>query len=383
MPRSPRVPSYRLHKPSGQAVVTIAGKDFYLGPHGSPQSQAEYQRLLAEWLAGGNHQPPLSASPPAGLTLSEALAAYLRFAGTYYRLADPLTGQLVTTTQFARLRYALGPVRELYGHTPLRDFGPLALKAVRAHMLRLGWCRTYTNSQIDVVKRFFKWAVGEELAPSSVYEALRAVPGLKAGRTEAREAEPVQPVPEAHIRPVQAEVLPQVRDLIELQLLTAMRPGEALALRPADVDRSGAVWLYRPAGHKTRHHGHERIIFLGPKGQAVLLPYLSRQPASCCFSPREATAELYARLGRRPGPLRYHDRYQSGSYSHADGVACERLQLPPWHPHQLRHNAATRLVAEFGWDLARIILGHRSVSATRIYAADNLQRALEVMSKVG
>jgi hypothetical protein len=28
---NPRVPKYRRHKPSGQAVVTLSGKDFYLG----------------------------------------------------------------------------------------------------------------------------------------------------------------------------------------------------------------------------------------------------------------------------------------------------------------------------------------------------------------
>jgi hypothetical protein len=34
MPRQPRIPSYRLHKPTGQAVVTIDGKDHYLALHG-------------------------------------------------------------------------------------------------------------------------------------------------------------------------------------------------------------------------------------------------------------------------------------------------------------------------------------------------------------
>ena len=54
MSRHPRIPSYRLHKPTGQAVVTINGKDFYLGKHDSPTSHAAYKRLVAEWLA--NHQ---------------------------------------------------------------------------------------------------------------------------------------------------------------------------------------------------------------------------------------------------------------------------------------------------------------------------------------
>ena len=49
--RSVRTPSYRCHKPSGQAVVTLAGKDHYLGRHGSPESRQAYERLVAEWLA--------------------------------------------------------------------------------------------------------------------------------------------------------------------------------------------------------------------------------------------------------------------------------------------------------------------------------------------
>ena len=46
-----RVPSLRLHKASGQAVVTLAGKDHYLGPHGTKASKSLYDRLIAEWLA--------------------------------------------------------------------------------------------------------------------------------------------------------------------------------------------------------------------------------------------------------------------------------------------------------------------------------------------
>jgi hypothetical protein len=45
---SVRTPSYRLHKPSGQAVVTLDSRDFYLGKYGSPESRAEYDRLISE-----------------------------------------------------------------------------------------------------------------------------------------------------------------------------------------------------------------------------------------------------------------------------------------------------------------------------------------------
>jgi len=58
MPRRRKLPKYRCHKPSGQAVVTLSGKDFYLGPHDSAVSRVEYDRLVAEWLVNGRALPP-------------------------------------------------------------------------------------------------------------------------------------------------------------------------------------------------------------------------------------------------------------------------------------------------------------------------------------
>ena len=47
------IPKYRKHRGSGQAIVTIAGRDHYLGPHGTKASRIEYDRLIMEWLASG------------------------------------------------------------------------------------------------------------------------------------------------------------------------------------------------------------------------------------------------------------------------------------------------------------------------------------------
>ncbi|MEN6384480.1 MAG: tyrosine-type recombinase/integrase [Phycisphaerales bacterium] len=54
-----------------------------------------------------------------------------------------------------------------------------------------------------------------------------------------------------------------------------------------------------------------------------------------------------------------------------------------WHPHQLRHNAATFLRKEFGIDTARIILGHRSAVITEVYAELDQQKAMDAVIKVG
>lgn len=59
MPQIRRVPRYRKHEPSGQAVVTLNGKDFCLGPHGTRASKDEYDRRMAERLAARRCLPGL------------------------------------------------------------------------------------------------------------------------------------------------------------------------------------------------------------------------------------------------------------------------------------------------------------------------------------
>src|SRR5215217_3150172 len=64
-----KLPSLRRHKPTSQAVVTLSGKDHYLGvwPAGRktapPAIQLAYERLVAEWLASNRQPlPPRSAA---------------------------------------------------------------------------------------------------------------------------------------------------------------------------------------------------------------------------------------------------------------------------------------------------------------------------------
>jgi integrase len=54
-----------------------------------------------------------------------------------------------------------------------------------------------------------------------------------------------------------------------------------------------------------------------------------------------------------------------------------------WHPHQLRHNAATLIRELYGLEAAGAVLGQKSLSATQIYAERNLKAAERVMNEVG
>jgi integrase len=382
-----------LHKPTGQAVVTLDGRDLYLGKHGSPESRAEYDRLVSEWLANGRRLPRAGGAAGTDLTVTELVVAYVKFADGYYvKNGRP-------TKEAGNIRLALRPLRRLYGPTPAREFGPLALKAVRGEMVRSGLCRTEVNKRVRHVTRCFRWAVAEELVPPSVHHGLKAVSGLRRGRTEARESEPVRPVPDAFVEAIRPQVSRQVWALIELQRLTGMRPGEACLMRTADLDTSGRVWVYTPAEHKTEHHGKERTVYLGPRAQAVVKPWLRTDLTAYLFSPAEAMEEYRAGLRRArrtpmtpsqaarkrkrkpkkaPGP-----RYTTESYGRAIAAACKRAGVPHWHPHQIRHSAATWLRKEFGLDVSRVILGHSSPVATEVYAEVDREKALAVMERVG
>jgi integrase len=288
MPRhSGRVPAYGLHKPTGQARVVLDGsKHVYLGPHGSPESYEKYARLIAELAARSPSRPPTPHphNGVADLTVNELILAYWRFAESYYsREGKP-------TKELGCMREALCPLRRLYGHSAAQDFGPRSLKALRQHLIDQGLSRGVINHRVNRVKRMVKWAVAEELVPASTLHGLQAVPGLRFGRSAARETEPVRPIAPEAVKAVLPFVSPQVAAMIQLQELTGMRPGEVVLMRPCDIDRSGAVWIYEPHDHKTRWRGHRRVVPLGPQAQRILALFLDRASESYIFSPAEAEA---------------------------------------------------------------------------------------------
>lgn len=425
MPKSstPRVPSYRRHKPTGQAVVTINGRDIYLGKWNSSASRAEYDRLVAEFLANGRQ-----LRDEVDTTVVEVINAYRKFAEQYYRKNGEVT------REYGCIKEALKIVRELYGRKLADDFGPLALKAVRQRMVDNGWSRGYINKSIGRIRRCFKWAVENELVRRDMYHGLMAVSGLRKGRSEAREPDPVMPVDDATVQATLPHLSPVVADMIRFQRITGCRPQDVCNLRPCDVDMSGDVWLYRPATHKTEHHGRERIIPIGPKGQDILRPYLLREKETHCFSPRDSEKKRREELhsnrstplscGNSPGTNRRRkpkrsagEHYTADSYRRAIHRACDVAFLPPeplsrrehetleqwhdrltekqraelekwqsdhrWSPNRLRHSAGTEIRKRYGLEAAQVILGHASADVTQVYAERDLQKAVEIMREVG
>src|SRR5262245_34055635 len=120
-----RAPGYRLHKASGQAIVTINGRDIYLGTHGTLQSHEVYRRTINEWVQGGGRL--LKRKHTA--TVTEVVVAYTEFAKGYYRKDGK------STDEVRLIKAAIKIARQLYGRTHAIDFGPLALKTCRERMI--------------------------------------------------------------------------------------------------------------------------------------------------------------------------------------------------------------------------------------------------------
>jgi integrase len=434
-----QVPKYGRHRQSGQARVVLNGRHHLLGPHGSKASRQEYDRLIAEWVANGRQGPAAAAGE---LTVATLIIRFWTHAQGYYR--DPDGTQ---SRELLNFKQALIPLRRLYGTTPAKNFGPLALKAVRQSMINdFEWCRNVVNRQTTRVRQVFKWAVENELVPASVSHALAAVSGLREGRSEARESVPVKAVPEAMVYAIKDHVSRQVWAMVELQWITGMRSGEVVRMRTGDIDTTGALWVYRPRKHKTQHHGHVREIFIGPRARSILEPLIKPNLEAFIFSPADAEAERRARLhadratplscGNKPGSNRRRRpahtpgaRYTVTAYLRAIYAGCEKAGPPPaelarlrvpaagrkkratrwetaaelkarlgekkwaeltkwreehrWHPHQLRHAAGSRLRKEFGVEAAQVVLGHKTLSVTELYAQKNVDAARKIMGEVG
>ena len=393
-----RVPSFRLHKPSGQAVVTLSGRDFYLGPYDSPEARQQYLKLLSEWEA--SNRSPCFGEPTTSLTMAQVALAYLHYAREYYG-AD--------SSEYVNLKLAVKPISALYSHHPAQHFGPAEFKACRHWWLSSpDRSRQYVNKQSKRLLRVIKWAVSEGLMRADSHLACKCVEPLKKGKCQAPEATRVSTVPDDRVQAVMGELSPIVADMIRFQRATGARPGEVCSLKPCMVSRGSDVWRIDLVEHKTAYRNKSRTIYVGPKAQAILAKYLLRDVNAFCFSPAESVQWLRRqREQARVTPLSCGNRkgtnrkirpakqpgncYTSASYAQAVRQACSRAfpepeglngrELKLWRkahwfaPNQLRHNRATEIRAELGLEAASAALGHSSQQITLTYAEKNEQLA--------
>ena len=410
-----RPPKYSLHKGTKQATVSLQGKRVYLGPFGSPESHKKYQEVLRQWQALRDQAPPVEVTAASNektasvttaalrdkrrsgspLTVNELVLVYRRHTHLYYRKNGKITREATIIDDV--IRY----LRKHHATTFLKDFGPVALDELRDGMITdLDWSRKHLNKQVNRLIRMFTWAAEKELVDPAVPLSLKALAGLKKGRTTARESDGVVCIEDAIVDATLPLLPAIIADMVRLQRLTGARPGEVCSLRPCNLDRTTDVWLYVPSEHKTEHHEKDRVIVLGPKAQKVLMPYLLRPTEAFCFSPadseRRRRAEAAANrktplsCGNKRGTNRVtspkrqpKEHYTTDSYRRAIHRVCKKHELERWAPNRLRHTSATEIRKRYGIEAAQVVCGHESADVTQIYAERNLELAKKVAREVG
>lgn len=402
-----RLPKLCWHKTQKTYYLRINGVQYYLG-RDQAEAEAERLRLIREWQASGE-TPRTSA--PKKLIVSELYLKYIEeHVQVHYRKPNG-----VATSEQQLIRLACRPLRRLYGHTICDDFDVQKLEIVRKDIIKngcgkdpdslrdngktVGCSRKVTNQHIGRIVRMFKWGAGKKLVNASVYHELTTLQQLQEHRSEAKEYDSIPPAPESSIESVLKIASPTLAAMINFQLLTGCRPGECVQLRKCDIlfgdEKNSTIkvpkgcWLFVPQRHKTEHRGKKRMIPIGPKAQKILKPFMKKQDDEYFFQSWESRKHYCDERADRAERPRSRKRGRAKSswnthgYNKAVQRLCRKAGVEVFHVNQLRHNAATRLQEQFGWDVARLILGHTSVSTTQIYVQENLNKIFEAVKEGG
>jgi len=340
-------PALRHHAHSGQAFILFHGVTIYLGHAGSAEAAAAYQSILANITSTGEaiilpveNRPKMTVATVAGEYLSNLPKNYPQASG------EPKMINLA-------IRWLLLP-EFAAGHAEC--FTPAKFLELRQAWVDAGKSILTINKWHNYILNLFRWAAMTDRLPASVWHSLQTVPKLKPGRSPAKSAKKVDPVPMADVEAVKAVVSDVIRDLIDLQIFTGMRSGEVLSMTTRQI----ADNVYRPDKHKNKWRGHKREIHLGPQARAI--------------------------IARRSAGLSPDDRLFSlrvDSYTTTIDRACKRAGVPHWHPHQLRHLAGSRVRDAYGLDAAQAFLGHATAKTSEIYAKVKTDLSKQAAEEIG
>lgn len=426
---------------SHHACIYFLGKRHLLGEWGSLDADAAY-RLKVRELLNVVHTGEITAQTRRRVEVEVTHVAHLAeafdlHAKDYYIKRGERTG---SATRAATVRRLLG--ESGFDRTPLREADACWLRDFRTwickHKAADGELnRTTVNIYAAIVVQMFRFGASNGICDASSWEGLKALEPIKKRRAPAaglkplREGEKREPVPRHWIRIVRPHMSRTIRMMMDLELLTGMRPQEICALRGEDLHptRLPGVLLYRVTfdRNKTDHveHGEERRVWIGPRGcKLLMLAGKGRIPSGYVFRPADALEDRFsaAAAGRKTPKWPSHDvsvrrarrrsrgvtpamlgeMYTPASYRRAMERACARaikaqkkrtkemgVELKPseragrFTPYQLRHNAASEICNREELSLAKELLGHRDIRTTIGYVKVSDRRAAAAALKYG
>jgi integrase len=380
-------PTLRIHKKTGHARCRIDGREYWLGRAGTPECEARYRALITRWArattdAVGVSESPVVPPQSGPTTIAAALAQYL------VEIKGDAAGEKLRKHARWWLARSLAATLSQYSAVRLGDFGPKMfsrwVEGVASSPMphkRAGKevprTTTHVRKIVAEMLRFVEWCVAGEIVGADKLVALRSVKRLPL--SSARSPVVRRPVDDAAIRKTTAKLPPVFAAIVTVCRHSAARPGEVLAIKPGEIDRTSSrgVWVWRPAKHKTQRFGRERVVVLGPRCIAALEPWLAGVPDDAtvfttdCIKRARSANTIRLRSRRSLVPITASDLRR------AVRIACEAAGVPTWTPYSLRHSGLTEFRAVGGVDAAQIQAGHSQASTTERYAGADLGRAIE------
>ena len=236
----------------------------------------------------------------------------------------------------------------------------LALPQTQEHHLqayfaaRAAGKATSANRRLTVFKRYFRWALREQLLQAdptlrllTARQPLRVPKTLSEAQVEALLAAPDTDTP-LGLRD---------RAMLELMYASGLRVSELVTLRTFNVGLAEGVLRVLGKGSK------ERLVPFGQEAADWLTRYLADgRPA--LLGQRQTEDLFITSAGRKPGTAMSRVMFWNlvKRYAREAGVHA------PLSPHTLRHAFATHLL-NHGADLraVQMLLGHADISTTTIY----------------
>ncbi len=374
----PTVPSYCLHRPTGQSFATLRtdGKrsPAYFGKWGTTDSVVRYEAALRtagyaddlvleavevvhRLCANATNQPPPSVANPSTCTVRSLWSAFYRWAQGYYRLP---TGE--PSRELDNFRDAVRELLLLFGDRRASAMTKSDVEQVRTAMIDRKLSRGVINKRVNKIVRIFVWGTEEErgLVPEVTAAHIKLIRRLEAHRTEAAEYGPVVGVDPKVVESAASMTNPVVAAMMRLQLLTGMRPGEVRGLRKRMVVRIDGEWAADfGIEHKMAYRKQTRVVALGPKAMVLLRGWLKDCPSEEAFVFRPT---------QQKGSRRKLQQFTR--YGYADSVrwACGKAGVEPFAPNQIRHTVGEQVRKTDGLEAVQAVLGHKSRASSERYA---------------
>ena len=318
-------------------------------------------------------------SPATRKRLIDTARSWLRFLGYFREPVEqiPFQSRLDEYCQWAKherglsdatiysFRQRIKQFLQWYGARgrPLSDVRITDCDAYLAVGGEQRWCRVSVGNVVDALRAFFLYGAERGWNPPCLPQALHRP------RIYAQESLPSGPA-WSDVQRLFAQLDPtrpgdiRARAILMLFAVYGLRVSEVAKLRLDDID-----WAHDQLRVPRAKRREPQVYPLVPSVGNAIVRYLQsvRHPS--------AHREVFLTLISPYNPL------STGGLFNIVSARLQSLQLPCAHhgPHALRHACACRLVAE-GLSLKEIgdHLGHRSTSATRVYAKVDLAGLREV-----